>query len=150
MLNHIQVSILRFLSAHNNGSASFRALSEKFGPSVNFNLSSLIMSGYVSCARSPQFHPSEVFFITSKGYQALGDARFRSEKTRQHNARKEREKEEDRAYAADQNRKSRHHDYLVAAFEALLTFILGIIAEYKLNIAALIVEFLEEVLAFLH
>lgn len=150
MLNHSQISILKFLSACNDGSASYTALFDKFGPSVNFNLSRLIMSGDVSCAAAPQFVPDEIFFITSKGHQALDDAQLRSENARKQAARKEREKEEDRAYAAEQNRKSRHHDYLVAAFEALLTFVLGIIAEYKLNIAALIIEFLEEVISLFH
>lgn len=78
MLNHSQVAVLVFLSTHDNGSASYRALSDKFGPSVNFNLASLVMSGDVSCAAAPQFVPDEIFFITSKGHQALDDARRRA------------------------------------------------------------------------
>ena len=78
MLNHTQVSILKFLSACNNGSASFAALFDKFGPSVKFNLASLVMSGDVPCAAASQFVPDEIFFITSKGHQALDNARRRA------------------------------------------------------------------------
>lgn len=150
MLNRSQISILKFLSACNDGSASYTALFDKFGASLNFNLSRLIMSGDVSCNKHPQFISGEIFFITSKGYQALDDAQLRSENARKQAAGKKRENEENRAYAAEENRKNRKHDYLVALFEAFIAYIVGVVTQAEFDIAGFVVKFVEKAISLFH
>lgn len=55
-----------------------------------------------------------------------------------------REREEDRANTTADNRKKSHHDYLVAAFQVLLGFAIGLVTEYKCQIIAFIVELFEK------
>ena len=54
-------------------------------------------------------------------------------------AQHQREREEDRANAAANDRKQRHHDYLVAAFKVVLGIVLGALAEHYFQIVAAII-----------
>ena len=55
-------------------------------------------------------------------------------------AQRQREREEDRAYAAANDRKKRHHDYFVAAFQVCLGALLGLLAEHYFQIIATIIR----------
>ena len=146
MLNHTQVSILSYLAVCNNGSASFAALSDKFGPSVRFNLASLVMSGDVSCAAAPQFSPGEFFFITSKGHQALDDARrrvlFAHKKRAQQKAKQDlKDQLEDKRWRKDARRS--WVQWAITTVISLMSFFTGAIIE-------MLTGFMEWVLAFFH
>lgn len=146
MLNRPQISILKFLSACNDGSASYTALFDKFGPSVNFNLASLVMSGDVSCAAVPQFVPDEVFFITSKGHQALDDARRRAllahkKRTQQEAKQDLKDQLEDKRWRKDARRS--WVQWAITTVISLMSFFTGAIVE-------MFTGFMEWVLALFH
>ena len=146
MLNPSQISILVFLSSHNDGSASLRALSLKFGPSVNFNTSCLIMSGDVSCSAWPQFVPDEVFFITSKGYQALEDARRRALLSH-----KKRTEQEAKQALKDQLENERwRKDARRSWVQWTITTILSVLSFFAGAIAEVLTGFMEWILALFH
>lgn len=146
MSDRSQIAILRFLSACKDGSASYTALSDKFGPSLNFNLSRLIMSGCVSCADYPQFVPGEMFSITSKGYQALEDARRHALL-----AHKKRAEQEAKQALKDQlEDKRRRKDARRSWVQWTITTIISLMSFFTGAIVEVFTGFMEWVLALFH
>ena len=149
MLTPRQFEILSYLHSCPDQTALHSALADRFDPDGMQRVAHLISLGLVD--RSPYY---DTVRLTPGGLDAMDEYQSALDNARQQRAEekaeKAAEKEEDRAYTAKQNRKSRHHDYFVAAFNALLTFVLGIIAEHKLNIAAFVVELFEEIASLFH
>lgn len=100
-------------------------------------LTALRAKGLVSCDITGDW------YINDSGIAALAAHRELLENTAKQKAENDRKQEEARSYAAANNRKQFHHDYLVAAFQVFLSFALGLVAEHYLHIISLIVDLLE-------
>ena len=99
----------------------------------------------------PQSHtPNTQVSISANGIQAIYEHHLSLAHQHQQDAEHKRQEEENRSYAAKENRKNRHHDYFIAAFEVFLGFLFGIIAEAELDIAALVVDFFKKLTSFFH
>lgn len=146
MLNQSQLSVLLFLSAHDNGSASLKVLSDKFGPSIRYNLAVLLGSGDVSCGDYPQFVPDEVFSITSKGHQSLDDARRLSLLTRQKRA----HQEADQALKEHLEDERRRKDARRSWVQWAITTVLSVLSFFTGAVTEVLTGFMQWILALFH
>lgn len=85
--------------------------------------------------------------ITKDGYAALFSHQQQLQNQCEQEAKNKAAKEEDRAYTAANNRKQRHHDYFVATFQVLTAWILGLVAEYYLQIVAFVIKLFEKLVS---
>lgn len=90
------------------------------------------------------------FDVKTAAHDLLSELEQAANKMAQQKADDDRRRERDRAHAAKENRKNRHHDYFVTAFELLIAYIIGVVSEAEFDVAAFIINFFEEVLAFFH
>ena len=144
---------LAFIQSSPRQAVTLRALEASFGPQALSRVKALRQAGLIEPADysapdadSPVIHlthPS-AYRLTVSGQDALELHYQRLDQEAQDKAEAKRAKEEDRAHAAQEQRKDHHHDYLVAVFEALLAFILGLVAENRLQIVAFFVQLFEK------
>ena len=144
-----EFNFLEFLIAH-SGSIAEDDIPEEM---QTFWIDHLAEHGLVrrvpfSTQETPDYHhPDGIWYgyiITTEGRAASASYKHGLYDQRRQEAARISEKKEDRAYTAEENRKNRHHDYLVAIFSSLLSFLVGLVLEYKYQIIAFIVELFKE------
>ena len=108
---------------------------------TEFRLDALADLGFVDLG----YHSgTKVYILTPAGEDALDELERRNNQKRAQNAKLQKEKDADRAYAAQEKRKDRRHNYLVAAFQASLAFLFGLVAEHKLQLIAFVVKLFDK------
>ena len=140
------VDFLRFIARAPEGAAAWQALAGRFGEDEAIaRVGDLRRRGLIEAADYGPFAPSgrvvpSAYRLTVSGRDALAHHEDCLEQKRQEEACQRREKEEERAYQSEQPRKKNHHDYLVSAFQVLLGFVLGLIAEHFCQIVAFVLN----------
>lgn len=88
--------------------------------------------------KEPEYYPHglNAFRITPAGLDALEEF----ERQQEEEARNRREKKQQEARQSEQARKDRHHDYFVSAFEVLLGFLIGLVAEHYGQLVAFLLD----------
>ena len=140
-LSEYSFAVLAFIANGAGGRASAEALNARFGQARVNDLIRKKLIEPAEYAGDPErpFHAS-AWRLTPAGWDALKAHQDAIEKERQTKAEKAREKEEDRAYATKEKGKDHRHNYLVAVFQALLTFALGLLVEYRFQVVAFFVK----------
>lgn len=144
MLTDTYAIVLEFIASQPNKRVSLTDINEHFGRDTHSTLSVLLKFKYITTC---WFDDDTIIRLCPLGEHALDEYRHSLEEAQQQQADQERQREEDRAYAAQENRKNRHHDYLVAVFEVILGFILGIIAEFKMDIVTFVIQLFEKTIS---
>ena len=136
--------ILAFVGSSPNGVVSAEALRAFIGEDADRRIRSLLDDGLIEAAgyryaRGGLGLVRRSYRLTARGADALSLRQQQLDQQRQEESEKRRQQEEERAYAAANDRKKRRHDYFVAAFQALLAFILGLLLEYRFQVVGFLV-----------
>ena len=139
------VEIVQFVFNRPDHSADMPALRAFIGDTADRRVLSMVHAHLLKCS-SNWFgeQRTALYSVDSAGEALLAEHYRQLKQARDEKSQRERQREEDRAYAAANDRKKRKHDYLVAVFQALVAFILGLLADYRFEIVRSVVEFFKK------